>query len=114
MPDIFIKDLSHVDSERFNLAYYGLYLCDRGPANKPGASTEWAMFASFYLSRNIEDLFPYINAVADRSELYWNPTLIKFRLDKRYCVLYPEYGLATPFNEKIRKKSWIWCLMPTI
>ena len=89
-----------MDSKKPTLKYHGLSLCTGGPAYKPRALTEDSMFAAFNLNQNLEELFPYLNAVADRAELYREPSLIKFRLNSYYCVLYPENGLATPFNDR--------------
>jgi DNA-binding CsgD family transcriptional regulator/ArsR family metal-binding transcriptional regulator len=69
------------------------------------------MMAGFYLTRDVGTLFPYINAVSDGAELYGNPSFIKFRLDDCYCVLYPRYGLATPFNDRPEAVSFMESLI---
>jgi len=76
----------------------------------------------FQFSNDLSPLFPYINAVADRSQLYEKPVYIKFVFEKRLCAFYAREGAFTPigdmdqaleflqklfdFIEDISKRSW--------
>lgn len=71
----------------------------RGPATKPANSLKAFMMADFDFSMDIEFLFPYINAMETKAQLYENPSYIRFHFDHTLCVLYPGRGLASPFDD---------------
>ena len=80
-----------MNTKKFKIGYYALTLCSGGPMAKSGAVSQGSMIASFQFDANLSLLFPYVNAVAERSELYNDPPMIRFIFDScRYCVLYPE------------------------
>lgn len=82
-----------------NIEYQDLYICSNGPMAKPGSKYKGAMMASFTINSDISFLFPYINAVAKKAELYEKPSLIRFLFEDIYCVLYPERCIASPLND---------------
>lgn len=57
------------------------------------------MMAEFDFSKNIKFLFPYINAVVKKAKLFDNPSHIRFHFDHTLCVLHPDRGLASPFDD---------------
>jgi len=96
-----------MESEKEPLAYCDLTLCSRGPMAKPGSVSQGAMMASFELNVDIAPLFPFINALAERAELYERPKMIRFPLDQTFCVLYPTHGLATPFGGRTQAMAFM-------
>ncbi len=56
--------------------------------------------ALFKLSIDVSPLFPYINAVIDKSEYYDNPHYIKFNLNDSRCALYPDHLIGAPFENR--------------
>lgn len=68
----------------------------------PDCSSEknfWA--ASFQLdSENIEELFPYINAVLKKAKYFENPHYIEFNHNGTRCALYEDRGIIAPFRDK--------------
>jgi DNA-binding CsgD family transcriptional regulator/ArsR family metal-binding transcriptional regulator len=91
--------MCQMGSTDFCFKYYELSLCTEGPMAKPGSLSKGSMIAGFKLNMDIAPLFPFINAVANKVELYQDPLMVRFTFDQRLCVLYPENGLATPFND---------------
>ncbi|THB75272.1 MAG: hypothetical protein D3926_20490 [Desulfobacteraceae bacterium] len=85
-----------------NIGFHRLRVCSmgRGPATRPPGTLEGGMMADFDLSINIEFLFPFINAVARNAQLFDNPPHIRFSFEHTLCVLYPDRGLASPFDDK--------------
>ncbi|WDP92916.1 MAG: hypothetical protein HUN04_25605 [Desulfobacter sp.] len=71
----------------------------QGPLTHPPETLEKSMMAGFDLSIEVEFLFPYINAVAEDSRLYDNPSRVSFRLGQVVCVLYPQKGVASPITD---------------
>lgn len=67
---------------------------------KSGDQLNASMMASFMFNRDVSFLFPYLNAVAKRVELYEEPSFIRFTFNGARCVLYPERCLATPFDDR--------------
>lgn len=57
------------------------------------------MMAEFDFSLDVEFLFPYINAVVKKAKLFDNPPHIRFHFDHTLCVLRPDKGLASPFDD---------------
>jgi DNA-binding CsgD family transcriptional regulator/ArsR family metal-binding transcriptional regulator len=55
--------------------------------------------ARFQLSSDLSPLFPYINAVADKTLLYEKPVYIKFVFEKRLCAFYAREGAFTPIGD---------------
>jgi DNA-binding CsgD family transcriptional regulator/ArsR family metal-binding transcriptional regulator len=52
--------------------------------------------AIFELAWDISPLFPYMNAVAERCQLYATPDYIKFVYEKHLCAFYPLHGEFSP------------------
>ena len=77
-----------------------IYVCAGLPLYKPGASAANRLMASFSFSKTVIELFPYINAVAEKSNFYKNPPLLRFIFKRRQCVLYPDHCIATPFLDR--------------
>ncbi len=55
--------------------------------------------ARFQMSNDLSPLFPYINAVADRSRLYEKPVYINFVFEKRLCAFYAMEGVFAPIGD---------------
>ena len=81
---------------------------------KPGSVHAPSMAVGFKLDSDIADLLPYINAVAHKAELYNNPALVRFILDKCHCVLYPDNGIAVPFQHRPQAVRFVERLMEFI
>jgi DNA-binding CsgD family transcriptional regulator/ArsR family metal-binding transcriptional regulator len=84
-----------------NIGFHSLRVCSmgRGPATQPAEKLKATMMADFDFSMDIEFLFPYINAVVKKAQLYDNPSYIRFGFNQTLCVLYPDRGLASPFDD---------------
>ncbi len=83
----------------------------RGPATQPAEKLKACMMAQFDFSMDIEFLFPYINAVVKKAQLYDNPSYIRFGFDHTLCVLYPDRGLASPFDDNVDAREFMVRLM---
>jgi ArsR family metal-binding transcriptional regulator len=57
------------------------------PACHPGVTVYKAYFK---LLTDVSDLFPFINAVAERATYYEKPHHIQFALKEKRCALYPD------------------------
>lgn len=77
-----------------------LALFSAGPLiDKDAKSTCGVYGARFQLSNDLSPLFPYINAEADRSQLYEKPVYIRFVFEKRLCGFYAREGAFTPVGD---------------
>lgn len=83
------------------IGFHGLSVCamGRGPRTQPAETLKESMMAGFDLSMDIEFLFPYINALGDKAQLYETPSHIRFHFGHILCVLYPRKGFASPLND---------------
>jgi DNA-binding CsgD family transcriptional regulator/ArsR family metal-binding transcriptional regulator len=106
-PELILDKGMVCSEERFNLGYYDLVLCATGPRAKPGAKAEGATIASFNLDADVSPLFPYINAVVPRAELYREPYLIRFSLEGHYCLLHPDSGIVSPIENLSQATSFV-------
>ncbi|MFH1138860.1 MAG: LuxR C-terminal-related transcriptional regulator [Pseudomonadota bacterium] len=93
------------------MQYYDLFLCSQGPQAGLGANWDWALNASFQLDSDAQELFPYLNAAAEKPELFDNPPFIRFTFEQKQCTLYPRYGLALPFFDQAQALSFVEKLM---
>ncbi|MFH2060277.1 MAG: LuxR C-terminal-related transcriptional regulator [Pseudomonadota bacterium] len=91
------------------IGFHSLRVCSmgRGPMTRPAHALKGGMMAGFDLSMNIKFLFPYINAVARKAQLYENPSHIRFHFDHILCVLYPKKGLASPLDDTEHARSFM-------
>ncbi len=96
-------------SQHSNIGFHNLRVCSmgRGPATQPAERLKACMMADFDFSMDIEFLFPYINAVAKNAQLYDNPSYIRFGFDHTLCVLYPDRGLASPFDDNVDARDFM-------
>lgn len=83
-----------------DFSFHNLRVYFRGPAFKPGSVSEYNMMATFRLNTDVTSLFPYLNAVAERAELYQAPRFIRFLFEDCFCVLYPQAGLISPVEDR--------------
>lgn len=63
--------------------------------------------ARFQLSNDLSPLFPYINAVADRTRLYEKPVYINFVLEKRLCAFYAREGVFAPIGDMAQAMEFL-------
>lgn len=89
-----------LDKSDFRKARDTLALFTSGPLTGRDVEVACGTFsASFQFNNDLSPLFPYINAVADRSQLYEKPVYLKFILEKRLCALYAREGAFTPVGD---------------
>lgn len=69
-----------------------------GIPRQPGPDNR--LIASFSLTVDLAGLFPHINAVARKAELYDRPPMVRFVFRKVYWALYPLWCIAIPFNDR--------------
>jgi DNA-binding CsgD family transcriptional regulator/ArsR family metal-binding transcriptional regulator len=105
------KDQGFSETDARGFSYHGLRVYFRGPTYKPGGRSEKEMMASFRLDTCAIPLFPYLNAVAERAELYRTPQFIRFRYENNLCVLYSQAGLVTPVDDRPQARSLLDRLM---
>jgi len=100
-------------SQHSNIGFHSLRVCamGRGPATQTPDTLKKCMMADFDFSMDIEFLFPYINAVAEKAQLYGNPPHIRFHFDHTLCVLHPDRGVASPFDDSEDARAFIVRLM---
>ena len=96
-----------------NIGFHNLRVCStgRGPGTLAADKLRSFMMAGFEFSMNIEFLFPYINAVVKKAQLYEKPSYVRFGFDRTLCVLYPDRGIASPFDDNEDAKDFIVRLM---
>ncbi len=70
-----------------------------GPGGKPGSSEAYAVSAWFRFSRNIEFLFPYLNAVVPHCEFHPKLRFLRLEMEKVLCVLYPDKCIMSPLKD---------------
>lgn len=85
------------------IGFYNLASCSDGPGVKQAGK----VMATFFFEEDIGDLFPYINAVGERTELHENPRLIRFVYKKVWCVLYPDRGLVSPLKDHEHVRQYV-------
>jgi DNA-binding CsgD family transcriptional regulator/ArsR family metal-binding transcriptional regulator len=92
-----------------NIGFHSLRVCSmgRGPATLPPDKLKACMMAEFDFSMDIEFLFPYINAVAKKTQLFENPPHIRFNFDHTLCVLHPFRGYASPVDDNEDARTFI-------
>ena len=89
-----------LDKLDFRKARDTLVLFSSGPLIGKDAEIACGAYgARFQFDNDLSPLFPYINAVADRSQLYEKPVYIKFIFEKRLCAFYAEEGAFTPIGD---------------
>ncbi len=93
--------------QSLSFGYHKIKVCCRGPMAKPGSNSNNSMMASFQFNNDISVLFPYINTIAEKVELHEKPTLIRFYFKKSTCVLYPDYCLISPIEDKEHARKYI-------
>ncbi len=94
-------------SKTQKLGYQDLYVSSRGPMAKPASTLAGKKSAVFNLTFDVSFLFPYINAVANKAELYEKPSFIRFMFNDVFCVLYPERCMASPFDDREHARSFV-------
>jgi DNA-binding CsgD family transcriptional regulator/ArsR family metal-binding transcriptional regulator len=83
----------------FAKAYSSLSLFISGPILGQFAEVRCGAYsAGFELDWDLLPLFPYINAVAEKSQLFDKPHYIKFVLNDCLCAFYPRKGAFTPVS----------------
>ena len=82
-------------------------VCARGPMSRPGAGYKGKMSLSCRFYSDIAFLFPYINATAERAELYDSPTMIRLLFQEVNCVLYPNWVMAAPIDDREHARSFM-------
>jgi len=102
-------NLNKTNTKYSIIGFHGLSVCSmgRGPMTKPAETLKNSMMAGFDLLMDIEFLFPYINALADKAQLYENPSHIRFHFGHILCVLYPQKGFASPLNDNKDARSFM-------
>ena len=89
------------------IGYHDLYVSSRGPMSKPISKFEGNMCVSCYFDSNMSFLFPYINAEVEKAEFFDSPHMIRFLFSDTYCVLYPEWLMATPVDDKDHARIFV-------
>ena len=67
------------------------------PACHPGVTVYGAHFT---LNADISELFPYINAVAEKAVYFEKPETIQFQFNGRRCALYPKKLIIGGFETR--------------
>lgn len=85
-----------------------LFVYQGGPKGKPGSQTiHGCLMAWIAFEQSVDSLFPFVNAVVPNAEYHQNPALIRFTLGDRYCVLYPDHCIATPFQDRNEARDFV-------
>jgi DNA-binding CsgD family transcriptional regulator/ArsR family metal-binding transcriptional regulator len=90
--------------DQIQIGYHNLSVFFRAA---PGGPWQGFLVAGFKMEDNIEPLFPYIHAVANKASLSVKPPYVRFVLDKTLCILYPDRGLATPFEDRAEATAFV-------
>ncbi len=89
------------------IGYYNINSFLDGPIDRLGPANEAFVKANFYFEQDISFLFPYINAVAKKSEFHEHPCLIRFVYKGVYCVLYPDRCIASPLDGHVQVRLFV-------
>lgn len=85
-----------------------LVLFSSGPLTGNDAEISCEAYgARFQLSHDLSPLFPYINAVADRTRLYEKPVYINFVFEKRLCAFYAREGVFAPIGDMVQAIAFL-------
>ncbi|MDD9303250.1 MAG: hypothetical protein HUK40_13265 [Desulfobacter sp.] len=100
-------------SQNSNIGFHSLRVCamGRGPRTRTAFKLKAYMMAEFEFSRDVTFLFPYINVVAKKAQLFENPPHIRFNFDHVLCVLRPDKGLVSPVDDSEDARALIIGLM---
>ncbi len=63
--------------------------------------------ANFYFEEDMGPLLPYINAVAERAELYDRPPMVRFVFQGIYCAVYPRRCIASPMESQEHVRGFV-------
>ncbi len=88
------------------IGYHQFFTCLDGPMSKPGSGKRSSVMAVFYFDKDVSILFPYVNAVTMAAQLHDRPSMVRFKLDDVFCVLYPKRCIATPFVDRQEAKAF--------
>lgn len=89
-----------------HIGYHHFYACRGGPMAKPGSRGTDSVMAIFCFDTDASFLFPYINAVARFARLMDTPPSIRFPYKDVQCVIYPDYGVATPLKDRSHAENF--------
>lgn len=95
------KSVSEASPElEFSRAHTSLTLFRSGPqvASSSGAPSG-SLGARFELDRDLDPLFPFINAVARDAQFFETPLYIKFVFADHLCAFYPREGVFSPVKD---------------
>ena len=67
----------------------------------------FTVMANFYFEEDMGPLFPYINAVAERAELYDRPPMVRFVFKGIYCAVYPHRCIASPMESQEHVRDFV-------
>ncbi len=93
------------------IGFHNLRTCSDGPMGRPGASVSGTIMASFEFEREIEFLFPYINAMARHCEFHKHFRLLRFKFEGSHCVLYPKKCIISPLRDQEHARTFVDNLM---
>lgn len=82
------------------IGYHNLIAYADGPLRKSGRKGVFTVMAGFLFEECVADLLPYINAVAERAELFDRPPMVRFVFKGVYCAVYPERCIASPLESR--------------
>jgi DNA-binding CsgD family transcriptional regulator/ArsR family metal-binding transcriptional regulator len=86
-----------VEKLDFSSSYNSLSLIVTGPLTYQNIDMDCNTYTvKFNLDWDISELFPYINAIADNSQLYKKPVYIRFLFAEHLCAFYPRRGVFAP------------------
>ncbi|MCG8617732.1 MAG: LuxR C-terminal-related transcriptional regulator [Desulfobacterales bacterium] len=85
---------------KLRIGYHSLGACADGPVRQAGREGVFLVGAGFLFEENIGPLLPYINAVAERSELYDRPPMVRFVYKGVACAVYPDRCIASPLESR--------------
>ncbi len=89
------------------IGYHTLSSYSDGPMRQAGQKGLFTVMANFYFEEDMGPLLPYINAVAERAELYDQPSMVRFVFQGIYCAVYPNRCIASPMNSKEHVRDFV-------
>lgn len=71
-----------------------------------GRKGVFTVMSGFRFEEDMGPMLPYINAVAERAELYEKPPMVRFVFQGVYCVVYPDRCIASPMDGRDQARAF--------
>lgn len=88
------------------IGYHSLISYADGPLRTSGRTGVFTVMAAFGFEQDMAPLLPYVNAVAERAELFETPAMVRFVFQDVWCAVYSDRCIASPLAGKDQVRSF--------